>query len=245
MAFLSKPHLPQSKVKLCAIAAGNPRIKSSLIEQGIEVIEVQPHKNLAAPVAAHADMQLQDLGQGRVVAASGANELVASLKNYGFAVDEQQVYAIYPNDIALNCFYINKFLFCKSESTSAYLLNYYQSNEVEIVSIKQGYAKCSTCIVDDNSIITADSTIAAAASARGIDVLKIASGHIQLQGYDSGFIGGCCGLIDKNILAFTGKLECHPDAEKIDAFCKKNQIEILELTNDALVDIGGIIPLLV
>ena len=43
----------------------------------------------------------------------------------------------------------------------------------EIINVKQGYAKCSICVVSDNAIITADKGIAKAAIQNRIDVLEI------------------------------------------------------------------------
>ena len=74
-------------------------------------------------------------------------------------------------------------------------------------------------------------------------MLKIQKGFISLPGYDYGFIGGCCGKLSKNILAFTGKIESHPDYNNIKDFCRNYNVNVLSLTNDDLLDIGGILPI--
>lgn len=241
--FLQKPNIPDADITLCAIASGFPHIKAALQTRGIEVIEVEPLSVLQEAVRCHADMQLHDLGQGRAVAASGAKRLKAELETRGFHVEEQPLQPQYPDDIALNCFYINRKLFCKEKYTAEHLLNYCQSNGGEVVNVKQGYAKCSTAIVNKNAIITADASIAKAAENSGLEVLRIQSGGILLHGYDTGFIGGCCGLISGKTLAFTGRLAGHPDAEKMRAFCESKGIAVVELTDTPLIDIGGILPL--
>lgn len=243
MKFLTKPNIPCAKVKLCAIASGFPEVRAALLIRGIEVIEVAPLDTLQKPVKSHADMQMHDLGKGRVVVASGAEKLAADLKSYGFNVEDQALKEKYPDDIALNCFCINNKLFCKKENTSKYLLNYYQSIGGEAVDIKQGYAKCSTAIINSSSVITADVSIAEAAKRHGLDVLKIHSGGILLPGYGTGFIGGCCGLISQTELAFTGRISSHIDSESITLFCRARGIKVVELTNSELIDIGGILPL--
>ena len=63
------------------------------------------------------------------------------------------------------------------------------------VNVSQGYAKCSTCVVGEDAIITYDRGIAKAADAAGMDVLVIEPGHVDLPGYDTGFIGGASGLV--------------------------------------------------
>lgn len=243
MRFLTKPNIPDDRIKLCAIASGFPDIKVALIEKGIEVIEVEPLAALQKPVSSHADMQIHDLGEGRAIVAKGAEKLKSDLEAYGFNTAFQELREKYPYDIALNCFCLNKKLFCKIENTSEILLKYYQSIGVEAAPVKQGYTKCSTAIVDSSSIITADASITQAAQSCGLQALRIHSGGIILPGCDTGFIGGCCGLISQTELAFTGRLSCHVDADVITAFCSSRGIVVIELTDSDLIDIGGILPL--
>jgi len=110
--------------------------------------------------------------------------------------------------------------------------------------VKQGYAACSAAAVDGYSIITADKAIAEAAGSRGYQALVISPGGIRLDGYDYGFIGGCCGLLDEKTLAFTGRLSSIKDGERIKGFCASRGVSVIELTDEPMKDIGGIIPLL-
>jgi hypothetical protein len=111
------------------------------------------------------------------------------------------------------------------------------------VPVKQGYTKCSTCVVGENAIITADASIANAALANSVETLLIRSGHIALPGFDYGFIGGAAGLIDNSLLAVCGKLASHPDSGAIRAFCTARCVNIVELADRPLIDIGGIVTL--
>ena len=76
---------------------------------------------------------------------------------------------------------------------------------------------------------------------KGIDVLKISHGHIELRNLDYGFIGGATGLIDNNTLAVNGDINSHPDSEQIKAFCNKYNVDIVPLKDSNIVDIGTII----
>ena len=49
--------------------------------------------------------------------------------------------------------------------------------------------------------------------------------------------------INKNVIAFNGRIESHTDHNKIIDFMAKHNMDIIELNNDRLTDIGGIIPL--
>ena len=59
-----------------------------------------------------------------------------------------------------------------------------------------------------------------------------------------GFIGGATGKTGKNKLAVNGRLDNHPDCNKIIDFLYKYNITPVELINDVITDIGSIIPLL-
>ena len=85
---------------------------------------------------------------------------------------------------------------------------------LELIPVKQGYAKCSLCIVSENAVITADEGLAYTLCRAGLDVLKIIPGCIRLPGYGYGFIGGCCGKLDAATMAFAGDPLTHPDGKK-------------------------------
>ena len=112
------------------------------------------------------------------------------------------------------------------------------------VSSRQGYSRCSVCVVNDNAIITADEGICRSAKAHGIDVLKIRPGYIDLPGFDHGFIGGASFKISDTKLAFTGRLDSHPDAEQMIGFASLHSVDIVYITDKPAFDIGGAIPII-
>ena len=78
---------------------------------------------------------------------------------------------------------------------------------------------------------------------KGFAVLLIRPGHIALPGYDTGFIGGCCGKLAPDKLAFAGALSSHPDGERMREFLHSRCVAPVELRESPLVDVGGILPL--
>lgn len=68
-----------------------------------------------------------------------------------------------------------------------------RKNDIEIVNINQGYARCSTLILNNRTAVTADISVKNALEKDGAKVLLISSGDIKLEGYDYGFIGGASG----------------------------------------------------
>ena len=108
------------------------------------------------------------------------------------------------------------------------------------MNVKQGYACCSIVPVDEDSIITADRGIARAAEAAGIRVLTVEAGHVELPGYDTGFLGGTSGRVGDEII-FNGDLSAHPDFEAIRDFIGSRGLKIKYFESYPLRDIGSII----
>lgn len=146
----------------------------------------------------------------------------------------------YPFDIAYNAALVGKNLFCNEKYTDKEILEYADKNEIKILNTKQGYAKCSICIVSNNAIITADKNIQAAAEKNNIDVLMINDSSINLEGFEHGFIGGATGLIGENILAVNGDINQLADCNRIVDFCQEHKVEVLPLNNGPIIDIGSI-----
>ena len=117
---------------------------------------------------------------------------------------------------------------------------------LELIPVKQGYAKCSLCIVSENAVITADEGLAYTLCRAGLDVLKIIPGCIRLPGYGYGFIGGCCGKLDAATMAFAGDPLTHPDGKKILSFMERHGVKPRNLLGqgEKLIDIGSILPVM-
>ena len=243
--FLDVPFLPSSKVTVCAVSQTDRGVIAALKALQIRVIEITPNLLLPKPVNSHTDMLLHHAGKDKIFV-SGEFEYVKELRELGFVTEktDKQFSDKYPDDIQLNIVNLNGMIFCNEKYCVNNVTRYYKKEGYLFKNIAQGYSKCSTCIVNNKAVITSDDSIYNAALNSGIDVLKIRCGFIDLPGYDYGFIGGASGLIDKNLLAFTGNIKLHPDYEKIKLFTDFYEVDIISLTDNNLNDIGGIIPLM-
>lgn len=148
----------------------------------------------------------------------------------------------YPGDIAYNAACTGKYLIHNLRYTAPGILQYAEKAGMVLIDVKQGYAKCSTVIVDEDSIITYDRGIAKACSSAGVDVLAIRPGHVLLPGFDTGFIGGASGRIDDTI-CFNGDLSAHPDSRDITDFISERGLRIRSFREWPLTDIGSIFSL--
>ena len=239
--FLPIAHCPNGKVTHCAVGACYTEVHAALERLGINVFKVPENPKLSHAVRYHADLQIGKIKGDRVSIGKGETALKLQLEALGFHVEESEyeLCSDYPWEALLDFISIdNRVIGNKQIIKSQYLLNISQ-----IIHVNQGYAKCNVALLNDHAFITSDPSITDVCKIHGFDVLQIQPGHIELPGYSTGFIGGCCGLIAPNQLAVCGELKTHPDYNAIQEFLDKYKIETIELCSGNLKDIGGIIPL--
>ena len=150
---------------------------------------------------------------------------------------------LYPGDCRYNAACTGKFFIHKLDVTDAGLLNAAKASfgdEFHLVDVRQGYAKCSTVIVDEDSIITYDKGIAKPCEAAGMNVLLVEPGFVKLRGANTGFIGGASGRVDDKIV-FNGDLSAHPNFREITAFIEERGLGCKWFESYELEDIGSII----
>ena len=213
------------------------RIIDGLLQEGFEIIKLPSFNALTPPVDTHADMVL-----------CAVDNTVFIHKDYDCKINnfvniiriDDTVGKKYPNDIFLNIAVVGRHVFANTKFASKTILGYLANKGFLIHHIAQGYAHCSTCIVNESAIITADIGISEEAKKAGIDVLKIDEGSISLPPYKYGFIGGSCGSY-KDKIYFCGSLNYHPNGEQIKAFCQNHGKTVVELCDMPLMDVGGIL----
>lgn len=238
------PRLPGRQVKLALVSGEYPFLALRLQELGIGAIETFPDPRLPTPVRFHPDMQVCILGNEHLFVLQETDTL-KQLKASGIDGEEteRKPGSSYPRDVLCNAFVLDGFLVGNMDAVDPRIRNAADEIGLRQLTVRQGYAACSTVLVNRNSAITADPGIASALTRAGIKVLSIRPGFIELPGYDSGFLGGCCGLLAPDQMAFTGALASHPDGDAIQSFLKAHGVGVLELWDGPLLDVGGILPL--
>lgn len=244
---LKSANLPQKAVTTVVLGERYENTRQALLSYGINVLSVKENNVLHKAVSSHADMLFCDLGFGECFVENTKSEFAENLRETGFNVYSisSELQKDYPHDVYLNCVVTDNFALVSPHSESLILSKASERN-IPIIKVRQGYIKCSVCIVSPNALITSDAGIAEKCSRENIDVLKISSGFIELPGYDYGFIGGCSGLLSPDTLCFTGDVKTHPDYDNIISFCRNYGVYTLSLSKkgSVLSDIGSVLPLL-
>ena len=247
--FVDLPHLP----KRCrAVLYGKEYVKK--LENPLENLRIQSvlvpnNPNIDPRLGGHTDLSVLHAGGERLLLAPflKGSALESWLCDCGAEIwyPEIQQRPAYPEDAQLNLCQIGEHLLFNGKTASSSIVDYLTKNRVlHSVSCHQGYTRCVSCIVDAHSLITADRGVAVQASAAGLSVLLISPGHILLDGFPYGFIGGSSFKIAENKMAFTGKLDAHPDCDRILRFLAQQEVEAVYLTDEPIFDIGSAIPIL-
>lgn len=244
MKEFCRPNLPEGKVTDVIISGEYSYIIKELANLGINAVKAFPCSYLPYYERYHADMQCSYYERGKaVICADSSVDFRKISLDIQTELTKDNLGKEYPYNTLFNHVVIGNVLICREKYTCTEVRNFCKSKKFRLIDVKQGYAKCSTAAVNENAVITADSGIYKACIKNGIDVLMVEQGDVSLYGYSYGFIGGCCGKISRDILAFTGKLSSHRDCDKIKSFLRNYNTYALELSNKPLVDAGGILPI--
>lgn len=243
-AFFTCPRIPDRQIEAALISGEYSFLRESLNRLGISTLETEADLRLPVPVRFHPDMQICCLKPQSIFVLQG-NPLFQKIKRQRVEVweTEEVPEPFYPKDALCNALVIGQFLVANPLTLDQKIQNAAMDLNLQLLKVRQGYVGCSVALVNNCSLITSDPGIAKALEQQGLDVLRIRPGGIRLPGYDTGFLGGCCGLLSKDIMAFTGKVSTHPDGQAIRDFLKARDVFILELSQQELLDVGGIVPL--
>ncbi len=172
-----------------------------------------------------------------------------------FRGDKLKLQSKYPKDCIYNGCATENYFIHNLKITDKNLLKTAIDLNKTLIHTPQGYGRCTTLPIGINSMITSDKGVFQACVDKGFSiydnksdscitneatVLLISRGHVQLPGFNYGFIGGCSGQVG-NLIFFNGDLSTHPDYKLIIAFIKANNLTPVYVKGKPLLDIGSII----
>ncbi|MBC5996721.1 hypothetical protein EAI30_06415 [Romboutsia ilealis] len=247
MKYVKESFITKEKLSLAIV---DKRItidmENKLRNYNINIIKTPYCDGTYNAIKYHPDISVCKLNDNNIVVAPNVYSYYNDiLSNYNFNVikGNSTISNKYPNNIQYNVAILGNYAIHNFKYTDNIILEYLDRFNIKKINVKQGYSKCSICIVDENSLITSDEGIHKEVIKYGIDSLLIEKGYIDLFDLDYGFIGGCSGLISKDTLSFFGDIKKHPDYNKILEFVNKKNKKIVSLSNENLLDLGSLIPL--
>lgn len=219
-----------------------PKKAKETLMKRFPTIELPPSPDLDSRVASHPDM-LMFSSNGRLFINENYFNITKDLfkiKDIDIIRCDGKLSEKYPDDIAFNCFISNGTLFGNISHTAKEIITFANEQGISKKAVSQGYAKCSTVVLGNDRIITADKSIYKAYTQNSDRALLVSPKGVSLNGYNCGFIGGATGVLDKEIF-FSGDISLHPDYQKIQEFTKKLGYKITSLSNEPLYDVGTIL----
>ncbi len=225
-------------------AEADQRLMQYFRDRGYKVAEISTSGIVSGPVSCHPDMFMCRLGISDDAPLVSFMDLMQRCSEHTSS-SEGECYRPglspgYPAEVAFNAACTGRFFIHNTKYTDTFLLSEAQRLGMRIINVRQGYAKCSIVIVDEESIITYDRGIASKCLNAGMNVLTVSPGHMVLDGYGSGFIGGTSGRIG-NTVYFYGDLSAHPDCDAIVHFIEERGHEVKWFREWPLTDIGSIL----
>lgn len=245
--FINSPNLPENPISLAVVDGRiTYEIEKKFFDLNIKIIKTTKNKYLYDAISYHPDVVMHHLGNKEILAAPNIDEkLVYALEDNGFKISygERNIEKKYPFDIPYNVARFGNNAVCCIKYTDEILIGELYKRGINIIDVKQGYSKCSICIVSDNAVITSDSGIHNTLMKNLIDCLLITPGNINLFEMNYGFIGGASGAISRDSIAFFGDLGFHPNNIEIQKYLSKYNRKVENLCKIALTDFGTLIPL--
>lgn len=219
------------------LVGNHGKLITELEKKGINCIVLEDNTDIDYSVRNHADMAAYRLSDGKIILDKRQIEAGSKLKKLGIDViyTDDDISGAYPDDIFLNAARIGDTVIGKISNISRAI----KDDTENLIDVRQGYAKCSICVVNDNAFITDDKSIYDKCK-DNFDVLLIDKGDILLEDKDYGFIGGASGKLGDTVYFF-GSLSYHRDGEKIKAFLGKHKEKYECLFDGQLIDIGGFV----
>ncbi|MCY6370561.1 DUF6873 family GME fold protein [Clostridium ganghwense] len=219
--------------------------KSSILNLGYDYLICPPSSSLYDAISGHPDILLHIIDNKNIIVHRDIHpKFVKLLKELDINVlySLSSLNSSYPLDIILNAVNTPNFFMHYLKYTDLNLMKYVNGRK-KLINVNQGYTKCSTAIVNSNAVMTSDKGIAQALYKENVDVLLLPPGDIELPGLNYGFIGGCCGLLEDNILAFFGELDHYAYGKEIYSFLSKHKVDPYFLRKGKLIDRGSLLTI--
>lgn len=206
-----------------------------------EIVLIPKDDRLDKRIASHADLVLSIVDHTLILDENASKSIFRRLDALGvpYVTGYSRLASDYPHDIAYNAVVTEKHLIHRLDHSDPLLLQHSKSKGKQLIFVRQGYTRCSTVVVGKESIITSDRGIYEATK-DDMRVLPVQPGHVLLEGFETGFLGGASASLEDAIV-FHGDLSKHPDFDKIQDFIESEQKKLVYFKDFPLTDIGSIL----
>ena len=155
-----------------------------------------------------------------------------------FVEGESIAGSIYPETAHYNAVVSENYLIHKLGVTDDKILEY--CSHKKFINVNQAYTRCNLLPLKNDCFITSDKGIFSILKNNNLDALFVDPQQILLPGFNNGFFGGACGVVDNKVFII-GSLSKINDGNKIQEFLTNRSYEIIELYSGPLFDGGSVL----
>lgn len=215
-------------------------IEKKYLSQFGEIIEISPQNTVYQEICGHPDIFFCKLDTTIFKAPNLVYEGLECING------REDVGAEYPYDVKYNLCQIGNNVIHNFNYTDKAILEYIENNNFNKIFVKQGYSRCSICVVSDTACITSDIGIYKATLLKNIDCLYLDENVCKLSDKNGietnmrGFIGGATCIIDNKFILF-GDSDLLENKLKLLEFLNKYALELVDFKGLNIHDYGGVI----
>lgn len=204
------------------------------------LIELETSDITYDAISGHPDIFFHQMGNSLFYAPNLPEKFKQMLVKEGIhvVIGEQNVGPKYPTSSAYCAVSTPGLLIHNFRNTDTSLTS--AAEDADLIHVDQGYTRCNLLALDDDHFITSDNGIQRVLHRFDKDCLYVDPAGIKLEGFDHGFFGGCCGILDKEVFIL-GALHSIPDGDAVRSYLGKNGYTITELFDGPFLDGGSII----
>ena len=210
--------------------------KNFLTDQNIDFIETIDNPNLDKRIGDHPDLSLFVLDSENIILAEEVYSYYKDKLPGKNLIKGSSTSKKYPRDSIYNLLTFKDF-YIHNDFTEENIERSLKERNYKHLFVKQGYSRCSIIPLRE-SLITSDYGIYKALKDK-VNIILLDNDKIELDGFDRGFIGGTCGLVQDKLI-FTGDISRHKSFDLIKKSCDRENIKII-YPEVPLVDIGSLI----
>lgn len=215
------------------------KLENLLKNENIEYIKTVDNPNLNEFISDHADLSVF-YSEGKLfVDPTVKNYYEKNLKGRNVEiVQSESVKNTYPYDCLYNVVETEKYYIHNDVTANEIDMHFSKLNK-EKLFVKQGYTRCSLIKFPSDIYLTSDYGLYKKLR-YNLNIHLLKPEKIKLLGYETGFLGGCSGMVGSNTVLFTGNIKALKSYEIIKEIADNNKINII-YPDEILTDLGSII----
>lgn len=205
-----------------------------------ELLELETSGITYEAISGHPDIFFSQVNMDVVVAPNLPQKFKNALKKHGISsyTGEQCVGIKYPETAIYNVVSTSRFLFHNLKFSDEVVKDL--AFGLDKIHVEQAYTRCNLIALNNESFIVSDLGIEKQLKELNLEVFYVDPSGILLSGFKNGFIGGCAGYYENQLLLI-GNLDHYPAGLALRKKLKEWDIELVELYDGPLFDGGSIL----